>query len=75
MPLFGQKDNNDERDAAVYPPKPLLKPNIPVKQERNGIKHIYKTTGVSNMTALTSLFHGFTPIYPKFTPESPQDHS
>ncbi|MDR2718957.1 MAG: helix-turn-helix transcriptional regulator [Treponema sp.] len=49
--------------------------DISVNTVRTHIRHIYKTTGVSNITALSSLFHGFTPMHPKFTPKSPQDHS
>jgi DNA-binding CsgD family transcriptional regulator len=48
--------------------------DISVNTVRTHIRHIYKTTGVTNMTALTSLFHDFTPMHPKFTPKSPQDH-
>jgi DNA-binding CsgD family transcriptional regulator len=49
--------------------------DISVNTVRTHIKHIYKTTGVSNMTALTSLFHGFTPLHSKFTPKSPIERS
>jgi DNA-binding CsgD family transcriptional regulator len=49
--------------------------DISVNTVRTHIRHIYTTTGVSNMTALTSLFHGFTPMHPKFTSKSPMEHS
>jgi DNA-binding CsgD family transcriptional regulator/nitrate reductase gamma subunit len=49
--------------------------DISVNTVRTHIKHIYKTTGVSNMTALISLFRGFTPLNPKFTPKSPIENS
>jgi DNA-binding CsgD family transcriptional regulator len=49
--------------------------DISVNTVRTHIKHIYKTTGVSNMTALISLFQGFTPLYPKFAPKSPAQSS
>jgi DNA-binding CsgD family transcriptional regulator len=49
--------------------------DISVNTVRTHIKHIYKTTCVSNMTALTSLFHGFTPLPPKFTSKSPAENS
>jgi DNA-binding CsgD family transcriptional regulator len=45
--------------------------DISVNTVRTHIRHIYSTTGVSNMTALTSLFQGFTSMPPKFSPENP----
>jgi DNA-binding CsgD family transcriptional regulator len=38
--------------------------NISVNTVKTHLKNIYQTTGVSNMTALSSLFHGFTPNHP-----------
>jgi DNA-binding CsgD family transcriptional regulator len=62
--------------AGNYSYKELSKAlDISVNTVRTHIRHIYKTAGVSNITALSSLFHGFTPMHPKFTPKSPQDHS
>jgi DNA-binding CsgD family transcriptional regulator len=49
--------------------------DISLNTVRTHIRHIYKTTGVTNMTALTSLFHGFSPMYPKFAPKSPTETS
>jgi DNA-binding CsgD family transcriptional regulator len=45
--------------------------DISINTVRTHIRHIYQTTGVSNIAALSSLFHGFTPMHPKFTPKSP----
>jgi DNA-binding CsgD family transcriptional regulator len=42
--------------------------NISVNTVKVHLKHIYKTTGVSNIAALSSLFHGYTSNYPKITP-------
>jgi len=42
--------------------------NISVNTVKAHLKHIYKTTGVSNITALSSLFHGFSSNHPKITP-------
>jgi DNA-binding CsgD family transcriptional regulator len=62
--------------AGYYSYKELSKAlDISVNTVRTHIRHIYQTTGVSNITALSSLFHGFTPMHPKITPKSPQDHS
>jgi DNA-binding CsgD family transcriptional regulator len=49
--------------------------DISVNTVRTHIKHIYKTTGVSNMTALISLFRGFSPLYPKFLLKPPAENS
>jgi len=38
--------------------------NISVNTVKTHLKHIYQTTGVSNIAALISLFHGFTPDHP-----------
>jgi DNA-binding CsgD family transcriptional regulator len=35
--------------------------NISVNTVKTHLKNIYQTTGVSNVAALSSLFHGFTP--------------
>ena len=35
--------------------------NISVNTVKTHLKHIYQTTGVSNIAALSSLFRGFTP--------------
>jgi DNA-binding CsgD family transcriptional regulator len=48
--------------------------DISVNTVRTHIRHIYSTTGVSNMTALTSLFNGFTPTHPKFLPQKTLEH-
>jgi DNA-binding CsgD family transcriptional regulator len=62
--------------AGNYSYKELSKTlDISLNTVRTHIKHIYKTTSVSNMTALTTLFHGFTPMHPKFTPKSPPENS
>jgi ATP/maltotriose-dependent transcriptional regulator MalT len=45
--------------------------DISLNTVRTHIRHIYKTTGITNMTALTSIFHGFTPMHPKITPQNP----
>jgi DNA-binding CsgD family transcriptional regulator len=34
--------------------------NISVSTVKNHLIHIYKTTGVSSIAALSSLFHGYT---------------
>jgi DNA-binding CsgD family transcriptional regulator len=38
--------------------------NISVNTVKAHLKHIYKTTGVSNIAALSSLFRGYSPNYP-----------
>jgi len=38
--------------------------NISVNTVKTHLKHIYLTTGVSNITALASLFRGYTPNHP-----------
>jgi len=38
--------------------------NISVNTVKTHLKHIYQTTGVSNITALSSLFRGFTSSHP-----------
>jgi len=38
--------------------------NISVNTVKTHLRHIYKTTGVSNIAALSSLFHGFTLVHP-----------
>jgi len=38
--------------------------NISVNTVKTHLKHIYQTTGVSNIAALMSLFHGYTPHHP-----------
>jgi len=38
--------------------------NISVSTVKTHLRHIYQTTGVSNIAALLSLFHGFTPNHP-----------
>jgi DNA-binding CsgD family transcriptional regulator len=38
--------------------------NISVNTVKTHLKHIYQTTGVSNIAALSSLFRGFTPNHP-----------
>jgi len=38
--------------------------NISVNTVKTHLKHIYQTTGVSNIAALMSLFRGFTPDHP-----------
>jgi len=38
--------------------------NISVNTVKTHLKHIYQTTGVSNITALSSLFRGYTPNHP-----------
>ena len=35
--------------------------NISVSTVKTHLRHIYQTTGVSNIAALSSLFHGYTP--------------
>jgi DNA-binding CsgD family transcriptional regulator len=48
--------------AGNYSYKELSKAlNISVNTVKTHLKNIYQTTGVSNMTALSSFFHGFTP--------------
>ena len=42
--------------------------SISVNTVKAHLKHIYKTTGASNIAALSSLFHGFTSDYPKIIP-------
>ncbi|WP_461252626.1 response regulator transcription factor [Treponema sp. R8-4-B8] len=44
--------------------------NISVNTVKTHLKHIYQTTGVSNIAGLSSLFYGYTPI----TPKSPDNH-
>jgi DNA-binding CsgD family transcriptional regulator len=44
--------------------------DISVSTVKTHLKNIYQTTGVSNIAALISLFHNFTPIHPKFTQKS-----
>jgi DNA-binding CsgD family transcriptional regulator len=51
--------------AGNYSYKELSKTlNISVNTVKTHLKNIYQTTGVSNMTALSSLFHGFTSNHP-----------
>jgi DNA-binding CsgD family transcriptional regulator len=51
--------------AGNYSYKELSKAlNISVNTVKTHLKNIYQTTGVSNMIALSSLFHGFTPNHP-----------
>ena len=38
--------------------------NISVNTVKTHLKHIYQTTGVSNIAALSSFFHGYTSNYP-----------
>jgi len=38
--------------------------NISVNTVKTHLKHIYQTTGISNLTALSSLFHGFSSTHP-----------
>jgi len=38
--------------------------NISVNTVKTHLKHIYQTTGVSNIAALSSLFHGYTSNHP-----------
>jgi len=38
--------------------------NISVNTVKTHLKHIYQTTGVSNIAGLSSLFHGYTPNHP-----------
>jgi len=38
--------------------------NISVNTVKTHLKHIYQTTGVSNIASLMSLFHGYTPHHP-----------
>jgi DNA-binding CsgD family transcriptional regulator len=38
--------------------------NISVSTVKTHLRHIYQTTGVSNIAALSSLFHRYTPNYP-----------
>jgi len=38
--------------------------NISVNTIKTHLKHIYQTTGISNIAALSSLFRGFTPNHP-----------
>ncbi len=38
--------------------------NISVNTVKTHLKHIYQTTGVSNIAAFLSLFHGFTSNHP-----------
>jgi DNA-binding CsgD family transcriptional regulator len=35
--------------------------NISLSTAKTHLRHIYQTTGVSNIAALSSLFHGYTP--------------
>lgn len=42
--------------------------NISVNTVKTHLKSIYQTTGVSNITALTMLFNGFSSIHPEITP-------
>jgi len=44
--------------------------NISVNTVKTHLKHIYQTTGVSNIAGLSSLFYGYTSI----TPKSPDNH-
>jgi DNA-binding CsgD family transcriptional regulator len=51
--------------AGNYSHKELSKTlNISVNTVKTHLKNIYQTTGVSNITALSSLFYGFTPNHP-----------
>jgi DNA-binding CsgD family transcriptional regulator len=51
--------------AGNYSYKELSKTlNISVNTVKTHLKNIYQTTGVSNIAALSSLFHGFTPNHP-----------
>jgi DNA-binding CsgD family transcriptional regulator len=62
--------------AGNYSYKELSKAlDISVNTVRTHLKNIYKTTGVSSIKDLSSLFHGFIPMHPKFTPIPPQDNS
>jgi DNA-binding CsgD family transcriptional regulator len=62
--------------AGNYSYKELSKAlDISVNTVRTHLKHIYKTTGVSGIKDLSSLFLGFIPMHPKFMPKSPQDNS
>jgi DNA-binding CsgD family transcriptional regulator len=47
--------------------EPSVALNISVNTVKAHLKHIYKTTGVSNIAALSSLFHGFSSNHPKIT--------
>jgi len=38
--------------------------NISVNTVKTHLKHIYQTTGVSNIAGLSSLFHGYTSNHP-----------
>jgi len=42
--------------------------NISVNTVKTHLKHIYQTTGVSNIAGLSSLFHGYSSIHPQITP-------
>jgi DNA-binding CsgD family transcriptional regulator len=51
--------------AGNYSYKELSKTlNISINTVKTHLKNIYQTTGVSNIAALSSLFHGFTPNHP-----------
>jgi DNA-binding CsgD family transcriptional regulator len=43
--------------------------NISVSTVKTHLIHIYQTTGVSSIAALSSLFHGYTPQTPKNQPQ------
>jgi DNA-binding CsgD family transcriptional regulator len=42
--------------------------NISISTVKTHLRHIYQTTGVSNIAALSSLFNGFTLKQPKIIP-------
>jgi len=42
--------------------------NISVNTVKTHLKHIYQTTGVSNIAGLSSLFHGYSSAHPQITP-------
>jgi len=44
--------------------------NISNNTVKTHLKHIYQTTGISNLIALSALFNGYSPV----THKSPQDH-
>ena len=49
--------------------------NISVNTVKTHLKHIYQVTGVSNITTLSSLFHGFSHNHPEPSLKSPLYHS
>jgi DNA-binding CsgD family transcriptional regulator len=44
--------------------------NISVSTVKTHLRHIYETTGVSNIATLSSLFHGYTSNQPIISPKS-----